>query len=64
MGRPESHAHSNELAALNGEAGGYPVTGDVSFSVELINHEDTDWAQNLAGMRAILSGGLSRPDEI
>ena len=43
----------------------YPVTGDAgdwlttqgvaSFSVELINHEDTDWAKNLAGMKAILT---------
>lgn len=73
-GCPEPHARSYELAALYGEAGGYPiyesfqvypVTGDAgdwlttqgvaSFSVELINHEDTDWAKNLAGMKAILT---------
>jgi hypothetical protein len=42
----------------------YPVTGDASnwlalqgiasVSVELINHENTDWAKNLAGVTAVL----------
>lgn len=43
----------------------YPVTGDAgdwlttqgipSFTVELINHESTDWPQNMAGLTALLN---------
>lgn len=45
--------------------GSYPVTGDAgdwlatqnipSISIELTNHQNTDWRQNLAGMLAVLA---------
>lgn len=50
---------------VTGDAGDWLVTqGIPAITVELATHEETDWEQNLAGVRAILAhyaGGDNRP---
>lgn len=47
---------SFQVYPVTGDAGDWLTTqGGASFSVELINHGDIDWEQNLAGMKAMLA---------